>query len=73
LVDVNARREIEREIRKIEKIETAVEPRFQEHFIEAMAIPHKRAQFAQLSKVVTWPTLITGEKTQTGNRRRRRR
>jgi uncharacterized 2Fe-2S/4Fe-4S cluster protein (DUF4445 family) len=73
LVDVNARREIEREIRKIEKIETAVEPRFQEHFIEAMAIPHKRAQFAQLSKVVTWPTRITGEKTQTGNRRRRRR
>ena len=73
LVDVNARREIEREIRKIEKIETAVEPRFQEHFIEAMAIPHKRAQFAQLSKVVTWPTRITEEKTQTGNRRRRRR
>jgi uncharacterized 2Fe-2S/4Fe-4S cluster protein (DUF4445 family) len=70
---VNARREIEREIRKIEKIETAVEPRFQEHFIEAMAIPHKRAQFAQLSKAVTWPTRITEEKTQTGNRRRRRR
>ena len=75
LVDVNARREIEREIRKIEKIETAVEPRFQEHFVEAMAIPHKSARFPQLSKAVTWPTRITGAKTQTmtGNRRRRRR
>jgi len=75
LVDVNARREIEREIRKIEKIETAVESRFQEHFVEAMAIPHKSAQFAQLSKAVTWPTRITGAKTQalTGTRRRRRR
>jgi len=75
LVDVNARREIEREIRKIEKIETAVEPRFQEHFVEAIAIPHKSAQFAQLSKAVTWPTRITAAKTQTmtGNQRRRRR
>ena len=26
-------------VRRVEKIETAVEPRFQEHFVEAMAIP----------------------------------
>ena len=27
-------------MRRVEKIETAVEPRFQEHFVGAMAIPH---------------------------------
>ena len=26
-------------VRTVEKIETAVEPRFQEHFVDAMAIP----------------------------------
>ena len=31
---------IEELVRRIEKIETAIEPRFQEHFVEAMAIPH---------------------------------
>ena len=34
-----ARREIEGVVRRVEKIETAVEPRFQEHFVEAMAHP----------------------------------
>ena len=38
-----ARREIETVVRRVEKIETAVEPRFQEHFVEAMAIPHRTA------------------------------
>ena len=38
-----ARREIEGVVRQVEKIETAVEPRFQEHFVEAMAFPHKTA------------------------------
>ena len=38
-----ARREIEGVVRRVEKIETAVEPRFQEHFVEAMAIPHRTA------------------------------
>ena len=27
-------------MRRVEKIETAVEPRFQEHFVGAMGIPH---------------------------------
>jgi uncharacterized 2Fe-2S/4Fe-4S cluster protein (DUF4445 family) len=35
-----AREEIEKTVRQIEKIETAVEPRFQEHFVNANAIPH---------------------------------
>ena len=39
-------------VRKIEKIETAVETKFQEYFVNAMAIPHKTDAFPNLSKVV---------------------
>ncbi len=55
LLNSKARDEIEAVVRKIEKIETAVEPKFQQHFVEAMAIPHKTAVFANLAKVVTLP------------------
>jgi uncharacterized 2Fe-2S/4Fe-4S cluster protein (DUF4445 family) len=55
LLDKKARPEIEEVVRRIEKIETAVEPRFQEHFVEAMAIPHKTAAFPNLSLAVTLP------------------
>jgi len=74
LVDSNARLEIEREVRRIEKIETAVESRFQEHFIEAMAIPHKTARYPELSKVVSWPARSESKESvsSTGRRRRRR-
>ena len=74
LVDSNAREEIEREIRRIEKIETAVEPRFQEHFVEAMAIPHKSARFEQLAKAVALPTRAdpAADSASSGRRRRRR-
>jgi uncharacterized 2Fe-2S/4Fe-4S cluster protein (DUF4445 family) len=69
------RDEIEAVVRKIEKIETAVEPKFKQHFVEAMAIPHKTAVFANLTKVVTLPP---PKDVQTmgddgGERRRRRR
>ena len=52
LLNSKARDEIEQVVRRIEKIETAVEPLFQQHFVEAMAIPHKTASFANLAKVV---------------------
>ncbi len=55
LLDHKARGEIEDVVRRIEKVETAVEPRFQEHFVEAMAIPHKTAAFPKLSQVVNLP------------------
>jgi uncharacterized 2Fe-2S/4Fe-4S cluster protein (DUF4445 family) len=55
LLDQKARVEIEEVVRQIEKVETAVEPRFQEHFVEAMAIPHKTAAFPELSRVVKLP------------------
>ena len=74
LVDRNSREEIEREIRRIEKIETAVETRFQEHFVEAMAIPHKSASFDELAKAVTLPlrTDAPSDSRSSGRRRRRR-
>jgi len=55
LLDVSSRATIEEVVRRVEKIETAIEPRFQAHFVEAMAIPHKRFPNPELSKVVTLP------------------
>jgi uncharacterized 2Fe-2S/4Fe-4S cluster protein (DUF4445 family) len=52
-----ARDEVEAVVRRIEKIETAVEPLFQQHFVEAMAMPHKTADFVNLKKVVTLPPI----------------
>ncbi len=57
LLNKGARDEIEAVVRRIEKIETAVEPKFQQHFVEAMAIPHKTAAFAELRKVVELPAV----------------
>ncbi|MGB8328107.1 MAG: ASKHA domain-containing protein [Steroidobacteraceae bacterium] len=56
LLDSRSQSIIERLVREVEKIETAIEPRFQEHFVEAMAIPHKTADYANLRKVVHLPT-----------------
>ncbi|HEU4920420.1 MAG TPA: ASKHA domain-containing protein [Candidatus Limnocylindrales bacterium] len=55
-----ARREIEGVVRTVEKIETAVEPRFQEHFVEAMAFPHRTAAYPNLSAVVELPARRAG-------------
>jgi uncharacterized 2Fe-2S/4Fe-4S cluster protein (DUF4445 family) len=55
LLSAEARHEIERVVRTVEKVETAVEPRFQEHFVDAMAIPHARAASTHLGRVVDLP------------------
>jgi len=75
LLDQKARSEIEAEVRRIEKIETAIEPLFQQHFIEAMAFPHATLKFVELSKEVTLPenTSATGDHQSGGRRRRRKR
>ena len=54
-----ARQEIEEVALRVEKVETAVEPRFQEHFVAAMAIPHKTDPYTELAKVVDLPTPAT--------------
>ncbi|MDQ0473843.1 ASKHA domain-containing protein [Labrys wisconsinensis] len=48
LLNAAARREIEEVVRGIEKVETAIEPSFQAHFVGAMAIPHKTDPFPHL-------------------------
>jgi uncharacterized 2Fe-2S/4Fe-4S cluster protein (DUF4445 family) len=55
LLSADARREIERVVRTVEKIETAVEPRFQAHFVDAMAFPHATAPSTHLASVVALP------------------
>ncbi|HET9977524.1 MAG TPA: ASKHA domain-containing protein [Burkholderiaceae bacterium] len=55
LLDRRARGDIEQLVRRIEKIETAIEPRFQAFFVEAMAIPHHSAPYARLREAVALP------------------
>jgi len=55
LLDSTARRTIEELVQRVEKVETAIEPRFQAHFIDAMAIPHKSADYPELRKAVALP------------------
>lgn len=50
-----ARREIEEVVRRVEKVETAIEPRFQAHFVEAMAIPHATDPYVRLGRTVALP------------------
>jgi uncharacterized 2Fe-2S/4Fe-4S cluster protein (DUF4445 family) len=75
LVNMAARDEIEQVVRRIEKVETAVEPKFQQHFVEAMAFPHKTATFPELAKTVRLPAAKSVETANAdgGERRRRRR
>ena len=58
-LDRGAREEIERVVRSVEKVETAVEPRFQEHFVHAMAIPHDTDPYARLAESVPLPAART--------------
>jgi uncharacterized 2Fe-2S/4Fe-4S cluster protein (DUF4445 family) len=55
LLNVAARREVEALVHQITKVETAIEPRFQEHFVAANAIPHATAPFDGLRAIVPLP------------------
>ncbi len=75
LLNRGHRREIEEKVRRIEKIETALEARFQEHFVYAMALPNKVEPFPELAKVVDLPAAEPGsaDAPNDGAPRRRRR
>lgn len=77
LCNRSARREIERVVREITKVETAIEPKFQEHFVNANAIPHKTDPFPELAKIVVLPQVSfnsgSGGGDDASGRRRRRR
>jgi uncharacterized 2Fe-2S/4Fe-4S cluster protein (DUF4445 family) len=55
LLDNASRRTIEELVRRVEKIETAIQPKFQAHFVEAMGIPHSTASYTQLRQAVQLP------------------
>src|SRR5271154_2006320 len=73
LLDATSRSVIETLVRRIEKVETAIEPRFQQLFVEAMAIPHKTAPYTNLRRVVDLPApKESSAQGQTRGRRPRR-
>ncbi|MXZ29937.1 MAG: DUF4445 domain-containing protein [Acidimicrobiia bacterium] len=69
------RREVEQLSESIVKIETAVEPRFQELFVAAMAFPHETAPTVHLEQVIDLPPASDAEAAGAppGARRRPRR
>ena len=75
LCNITARAEIEQTVRQITKVESAIEPKFQDHFVAANAIPHKTDPFPELSKIVTLPDVSfnTGGRDGTDGAPRRRR
>jgi len=70
LLDKESRKNLEAQVRKIEKIETAVEPSFQEEFVAAMAIPHQSDDFGNLARVIKLPIQ---SKQSSGTKKRKRR
>ncbi len=72
LLNLASRGEIEQTVREIEKIETAIEPKFQEHFVEATNIPHATAPYSGLREVVPLPDVSFNVSGGTSRKRRRR-
>ena len=64
------RAEVESLVRRVEKIETAVEPKFQEHFVNARGFPNTVEAFPNLETAVTLPKRTVT--TETDGRPRRR-
>ncbi|MGP9789068.1 ASKHA domain-containing protein [Roseinatronobacter sp. NSM] len=75
LCSASARAAIEGTVGRIHKVETAIEPRFQEHFVNASALPHAVDMFPELGRIVTLPDVSfnTGGGEGDGGRRRRKR
>ena len=74
LCNKSSRAAIEETVHRIHKVETAIEPRFQEHFVNANAIPHATDPFPELGRIVRLPDVSfnTGGGGGDATRRRRR-
>ncbi|MDG1118087.1 MAG: ASKHA domain-containing protein [Flavimaricola sp.] len=73
LCSVAARAQIEKTVREITKVETAIEPKFQEHFVNANAVPHATDPFPNLLAVVDLPNVSFNTQSGGGEDGRRRR
>jgi uncharacterized 2Fe-2S/4Fe-4S cluster protein (DUF4445 family) len=73
LLNSAARREVEALVTRIHKVETAIEPRFQEHFVAANAIPHATELYPKMMARLTLPEVSfnAGGRPEGGRRRRR--
>ena len=72
LLNSQSRDVIETLVKNIEKIETALEPKFQDYFVDAMAFPNKTDLFPNLFSVVTRPEAKIVTDNGGGRKRRRR-
>lgn len=72
LLSKTARAEVEDLVARVEKIETATEPRFQEHFVAALGIPHKTADYPHLAQVIDLPERKSAVPQRRGRRREER-
>ena len=63
------RKEVEQLVRRIEKVETAIEPGFQDEFVAAMAFPNKRDEFPNLATIVELPARSAAASTTAPRRR----
>jgi len=72
LLNAESRNVIETLVKNIEKIETALEPKFQNYFVDAMAFPNKKDPFPNLFSVVDKPQEKVGQDSAGGRKRRRR-
>jgi uncharacterized 2Fe-2S/4Fe-4S cluster protein (DUF4445 family) len=71
LLNRTHRREIEATVAKVEKIETALEPHFQQLFVHAMAMPNKVDAFPNLAAAVKLPERRVMELAEDGSSGRR--
>jgi uncharacterized 2Fe-2S/4Fe-4S cluster protein (DUF4445 family) len=69
LLSASQRREIENTVAGVTKVETAVEPRFQELFVDAMGFPHTTAPCPNLERETVLPAAPAGNGS-TGRARR---
>ncbi|MBV32211.1 MAG: drug:proton antiporter [Porticoccaceae bacterium] len=75
LLDQGARDIIERVVKTVDKLETAIEPMFQSYFVDALAFPNKTDSFPHLFSVLNRPKKRSGSPNggDSGRARRRRR
>jgi len=71
LLDKTSRKTIEDLVHRVEKIETAIEPKFQAHFVAAMGIPHSTEPYPHLRKAVQLPEPKAAAPRSGGRGRRR--
>ena len=69
LLNIRAKEKISKTVKSILKIETAMEPRFQDYFVSASAIPNSVYDFAELRKVVNLPDINFNQKRRPNRRK----